>query len=634
MCGIAGFLSVGPPSFDASAVLEAMTRSLAHRGPDGWGADIAGWGPEGKGVAALGHRRLKIIDLSEKARQPMVLESGGMAITYNGEIYNYVELRQELAGLGHRFDSSSDTEVALKAYAQWGLECFARFNGMWAMAIHDRRAGRLVLCRDRFGKKPLYYCRSGGDFVFASEPKALLKHPSVPRRPNLDKIFRYIAGNYRYVDCDDASYFEGILQVPPASVLAVGGDLSAERRRYWALDGGRVDEGVTDGQAVARFRDIFVDSVRLRLRSDVPVGCMLSGGLDSTSITCVAHKILKTPISTFSGVTGDVKGVYDESDYIKSVVRDTGADSHFLRPDPADIFATTDEMLAFHDEPVCTVTWFSLYLIAKLVRAAGMPVVLNGHGGDEIAGGYWDYYQYHFHDLAAAGRDRELADEIAAWSKNHGRDPAELDRYRAYIPGMLRGEVPETSRFPDYSGLFLPEVAASCRREIRLETGFADVLARRMASDLLHETVPPTLRAEDRNTMSQSIESRSPMLDHRLVEFAFTLPGRFKMREGLGKWVIREAMKGILPEDVRTRKDKAGFIAPADVWFRTVNRRQIQDMVHSESFAGAKLFDIPKVEAMIREHQEGAKNHQMVLWQLINLELWFRRFFPSGVVAC
>ncbi|MFA6316471.1 MAG: asparagine synthase (glutamine-hydrolyzing) [Elusimicrobiota bacterium] len=633
MCGIAGFLSAGPPAFDARAVIDAMTRTLSHRGPDGWGAEVAAWGRERKGLSALGHRRLKIIDLSEKARQPMVLEGEGLAITYNGEIYNYVELREELAGLGHGFASSSDTEVVLKAYVQWGVECFSRFNGMWAMAIHDRKAGCLVLARDRFGKKPLYYFRSGKDLVFGSEPKALLKHPAVPRRPNLDKVFRYIAGNYRYVDYDDASYFEGIQQVPRASVLVVGDDLSGSPRRYWSLDSGRLDSGITDSQAVARFRDLFVDSVRLRLRSDVPVGCMLSGGLDSTSITCVAHKILKTPISTFSGVTGDVKGVYDESDYIESVVRDTGADSHFLRSDPADIFAATDEMLAFHDEPICTVTWFSLYLIAKLVREAGMPVVLNGHGGDEIAGGYWDYYQYHFHDLAAAGSKEELAYETAEWSKNHGRDPAELDRYRAYIPGVLKGETLETSRFPDYSGLFLPEVAARFRKDIRLDTGFKDVLARRMASDLLYETVPPTLRAEDRNTMANSIESRSPMLDHRLVEFAFTLPGRFKMRNGLGKWIIREAMRGILPEDVRTRKDKAGFIAPADEWFRTVNRKQILDMVASESFRERRLFDIPKVSAMIQEHQDGVKNHQMVLWQLINLELWFRRFFPSKVAA-
>ena len=410
--------------------------------------------------------------------------------------------------------------------------------------------------------------------------------------------------------------------------MVVDKTLTLSESRYWRLDPQAADPGLSDEQAVARFRELLIDSVRLRLRSDVPVGCMLSGGLDSTSITCIAYKVLGQRIATFSGVTGDIKGVYDESDYIASVVRETKADAHWLRPDPADIFATVTEMLAFHDEPICTVTWYSLYLLAKKVRGAGTPVLLNGHGGDEIAGGYWDYYQYHFWDLAQAGRHEELAAEIALWQENHRRDPAELQRYRDYIPRVLSGAVSETTRFPDYSDLFLPEVARRLRRDIRLDNAFPGILARRMASDLLRETVPPSLRAEDRNTMAQSIESRSPMLDYRLAEFMFALPGRLKMRHGLGKWIIREAMKGVLPEDVRTRKDKAGFIAPADEWFRTTNRRQIAELFRSESFRSRGLFDAAKVESMFQEHVSGAKNHQMVLWQLINLELWFRGFFP------
>jgi asparagine synthase (glutamine-hydrolysing) len=625
MCGITGFISATKNIPNPTGVIKAMIRSLAHRGPDE--GDYAEFALENTKQVFLGHRRLKIIDLSSTGHQPMFNFGKNTCIVYNGEIYNYIELKNELAAKGYKFISTSDTEVVLYAYEEWGTECFKRFNGMWAIAIFDKTKQKIILSRDRFGKKPLYYFKSRGNFVFGSEPKALFLHPCVTKEPNYEKVFRYISTNYRYVDIDDKTFFKDIFQVPKSSFMEIDNDLNLKTTAYWALGNNMVNPEMSDSQAVNEYRDLLVDSVKLRLRSDVPVGCMLSGGLDSTSITCIAYKILNKPIVTFSGVTGDLKGIYDESEYINAVIDETKSDSHYIRPDPVDLFKTIDEILSFHDEPVCTVTWYSLYLIAKKVRLEYVPVVLNGHGGDELLGGYWDHYHYNFYDLRQQGDLQALEYEIKAWKDNHHRDTAEIPRYQKYINDLVEKKVSEMSRFPDYSDCFMPDLVQKYRRPVNCPNPFMGFLSRRLYSETMFETIPASLRPEDRNTMSKSIESRSPFLDYRLVEFCFSLANKFKIRDGVGKWLTREAMRGILPEVVRMRKDKSGFIAPADDWFRTTNRSELIDLTCSDSLARRKLFNVAQVKKTLSEHLEKKANHQMFIWQLINLELWFRRFF-------
>ena len=631
MCGIAGFIKKGQADLDMVSVINAMTGSMVHRGPDDGGYAILKYGGrDNKDSVVFGHRRLKIIDLSQNAHQPMMGRSGDLAVTYNGEIYNYLELKDELARKGYSFASSSDTEVILKSYEEWGTGCFGRFNGMWALAIFDRRKRKVVLSRDRFGKKPLYYYRTDRELVFSSEIKAILRYPGVIKKPNHGKIFRYISTNYRYVDIDTESYFEGILQVPKSSFMEIDENLKVKTSYYWRLNTAILNDDITDETAVNDFRDILIDAVRLRLRSDVPVGCMLSGGLDSTSITAIAYKILKNPITVFSGITGNVKGVYDESEYIDSVIKETKAVFHYIRPEPADLFNVVDEMLAFHDEPLSTVTWYSLYLIARKVKLENTPVLLNGHGGDELVAGYWDHYHYNFYDLERNRDTKSLQYELNAWKANHDRDATELERYRKYISDLTANKVNGMSRFPDYSDCFTQEVAGRFRNFTRWEDRGDTLLSKRLYSEMMYETIPASLRPEDRNTMSQSIESRSPFLDHRLAEYCFSLPNRFKIRNGLGKWILREAMKGILPENVRTRKDKSGFIAPVDQWFRTVNKKDVEDLIGSGSFIGRGIFDTTAIHSIYKEHLEGGRNHAMFLWQLINTELWFRRFFDAA----
>lgn len=626
MCGIAGFITRDLSVQQAEKVIDTMTSAMAHRGPNDQGCELMS--QDGLRIA-LGHRRLTIIDLSDRGHQPMSDEGGNVILTYNGEIYNYLELKEELKGLNHTFISSTDTEVIIKAYRQWGYECFKRFNGMWALGMYDRHSGRLILSRGRFGQKPLYYTRTAEGIAFASEIKSLLLYPGVECKPNYDKVFRYLAYNYRYIDIDEQSFFDGIYQVPNSSFMVIEPDLECRTTRYWTLNTHAIDENILDDSAVEKYKELFIDAVRLRLRSDVPVGCMLSGGLDSTAITAVAYKVLNSPIKTFSGITGKEKGIYDESDHIRSVICSTEADAYFLKPDPVDIVDTVGEMMGYHDEPICTVTWYSLYLIAKEVAQANIPVILNGHGGDELLAGYWDHYHYHFYDLYQSGRHDEMYQEIDLWQINHHRDPKEVEKSRYFVKRYAQNIESGMGRYNDYSDCFSQDFAECYKRNIRVIEGYQPLLQNRLESELLYETIPASLRPEDRNTMAYSLESRSPFLDYRLVEYCFSLPGKMKIRNGLGKWIHREAMKGILPEDVRTRKDKAGFIAPADVWFRTINRQQIQDIIDSREFRYRGIYNISRVQAVFDEHVNGTKNHQMFLWQLINLEIWFNRYFKA-----
>jgi asparagine synthase (glutamine-hydrolysing) len=628
MCGITGFIQVGKADYNINEVMMKMTSSLSHRGPNDYGIEIIPIENE-KTTIGFGHRRLSIIDLTRNGHQPMWDRKKELCIVLNGEIYNYVELREELLQKGYEFISKSDTEVLIYAYKEWGTECFRKLNGMWAIAIFDKKKKNILLSRDRYGKKPLYYYISANGFIFASEIKALLLHPSVVKLPNYEKVFRYLSLNYRYLDIDNESFFQNILQVPPSTFMEINTALTTRTMRYWELSPITISENKAESKIIEEFRDLLIDAIKIRLRSDVPVGCMLSGGMDSTSITAIAYKILKTPVTTFSGITGKEKGVYDESEYIDSVIKDTSADFHYIRPDPSDIFDTVSEMLAFHDEPICTVTWYSLYLIAKKIREENVPVVLNGHGGDELLAGYWDHYHYYLYELSAAGKVHELENEISFWKKNHKRDPEELTRMNIYIKKMLGHEIGEMSRFDDYSQCFHPDVVSKYKRDIQLTNNMTSLLSKRLYSELFYETVPATLRPEDRNTMSQSIESRSPFLDYRLAEFTFSLDNKYKIRNGLGKWILRESMKGILPEKVRTRTDKAGFIAPADLWFKTVNKNQIQDMINSTELGKENIFDIGHIQKIFDEHCEGKANHHMFLWRLINLYLWYKRFFSG-----
>ena len=643
MCGITGYITNKKDRSISKNIIYSMTKILSHRGPDDAGCVLID--PHKKSYSTfcnpdeiisfstakvgLGHRRLSIIDLSKNGHQPMSDKGGKVWLVFNGEIYNYIEIKAQLEQKGYSFKSKTDTEVILKSYIEWGTQCFNKFNGMWAIAIYDLQKKNIILSRDRFGKKPLYYYLKNSEFIFASEIKSIFQHPMVEKEPDYEKIYRYLSTNYRYIDGDDNSFFKNIFQVPKSSYITIDENFRIEKQNYWYLTTTKVNNS-SYKDLIDQYKNLLINSIRIRLRSDVSVGCFLSGGMDSTSITCIAYHILNQPITTFSGITGNIKGVYDESPYINSVIKHVNADYYYIRPDPKNIFDIVMEMLSFHDEPICTITWYSMYLIVKEIGTKNIPVMLNGHGCDECMAGYWDYYHYHFYDMFRMRDLNSLSEEKKYWYDNHKRDKNELKQYEDYIKKILNNDISEMSRFPDYSSCFIEDIQNKYKGNVKYDIPeYTSLLTRRMFSDLFYETVPPVLRAEDRNTMSCSIESRSPFLDYRLVELCYSLPNKYKIRDGIGKWLLREAMKGILPENVRLRKDKSGFIAPAGEWFRTVNKKQIYDLIRSDTFSKRGIFNVPQVKFFFEEHVNQKKDHYMFIWQLINLELWFRFFFDN-----
>ncbi|MBU4490835.1 MAG: asparagine synthase (glutamine-hydrolyzing) [Euryarchaeota archaeon] len=632
MCGITGFVSFRADALIDGHLLQRMTKSLAHRGPNDSGcvlidrltrktslfSDSEDYfnGNFDNGHIGLGHRRLSILDLSSRGRQPMQGAGGKVWLAFNGEIYNYLEIKEELKRLDHTFISSTDTEVLLKSYLQWGVECFKRFNGTWGVAIYDMRDETLVLSRDRFGKKPLYYYKDNSKILFASEVKALLKHPEIEAKVNEQKVINYAGRHYRYVDNDNESYFKDILQVPPSSYIVFNSKGKNNEKRYWQLTEQPLLSGkYTEKDIVEEFRTLLTDAVKIRLRSDVPVGSMLSGGMDSSSITCLAMEN-NCRIRAFSGVTGD--GYYDESEYIDALVRQIGIDHSYVYPRAEDLFHTLEEMLFYHDEPICTVTWYCNYLITKEIAKHNIPVILTGHGGDELLAGYWDHYHYYFAELRASGVGD--VEEVTRWQQNHQRPWEEYERERGYVERLRCDKSIELPKHSRYLECLSPELLKHDDKRL-LVSPFRENLSRRLYLELMYETIPPSLRAEDRNMMAFSIENRVPLLDYRLVEFCFNLDSSKKIRNGLGKWLLREAMKGILPEKIRTRKDKTGFNAPFDQWIRNENRAEIEALIHRKSMTNEIIYRQDAVKALYEEHLSGA-NHYMFFWQYINLNIW------------
>lgn len=629
MCGLAGFLTgFVTPELDES--LKQICSTLIHRGPDSSGV----WTHvKRKRSMGLAHTRLSILDLSDLGHQPYSKGSNSIVLSYNGEVYNYLELRLELESLGCEFVSNCDTEVVFEAYRMWGKNAFERFNGMWAIAILDLEQDTLVLSRDRIGQKPLFYYEKDKDIYFASEIKALLEFQKfgLVFTPDYEKVYRQLALSYRYFDSSSDTNYKEVKQVPSGTIMSW--NLNGEFlgcHKYWELTQERYLD-ITETEAIDRFRELFFSSVEFRLRSDVDVGCLLSGGLDSTSIACVAHKVLGKDVTLFSGITGELKGVYDESEFIHAIENELGVSSNYIGMKPSELLSVIDEMVQAYDEPVCTVSWYSLYLIVKEIARQNCRVVLSGHGGDELLAGYRDHYHYFFHYLRELGNQKELDYQVACWKeKQHSKSwDDELTWRESYIAEMIGNRDLEHTQFNDYSNVFHSDFLNKYQNYPQYQGYFHDELDRRLRWELLYEVTPTMVKSDDRNTMAHSIESRCPFLDYRLMDFCFALPHHFKIRDGVGKWLLRESMKGILPEKVRTRTDKVGLIAPADLWFRIQNRKDITKLLESHHLCelGDGMLRVDEVKRLFLEHLSGDKNHQMFFWQLLNLNSWFEQYF-------
>lgn len=631
MCGIAGLVGGAPAN--RRELTERMLDLVAHRGPDGSGISCE------DGVV-LGHRRLSIIDLSEAGHQPM--EWGERyVVTYNGEIYNHVELRRELELLGYRFASHSDTEVILAAYDRWGVACLDRFNGMWAFALYDRVRRTLFLARDRFGVKPLYYWVGPDDlFAFGSEIKQFVGLPGWSARLNGQRAYDQL--NWGVTDHTEETLFAGAHQILPGHYVV----LELPAAPQWIAQargrGGKINltqwykltPAAFDGdfhEAATRLRELLEDSVRLRLRADVSVGSCLSGGLDSSSIVCLMNRALEregVPYrqNTFSACSTISK--YDESSYIEQVVKQTGVISHRTYPALEDLFPALDAITWHQDEPFGSTSIFAQWNVFALAKAQAVKVMLDGQGADEQLAGYHAFFAPRFASLFRSLRWLELIHDMKATKLQHGYDErfALKQIAKTLLPTRLKNMARRTFGAIHNTPAWLSlEKLGAAQGNPFVDGGSHDSVLQMSTEQLLRSNLPMLLHWEDRNSMAHSVEARLPFLDYRLVEFALGLPDDYKLSRGVTKRVMRASMEGILPEQVRMRMDKMGFVTPEEVWLRERAPDQFRRAMR-ESIDASEGIVTPDAQHLLDDMISGRTPFTFSVWRLVSFGAWMRRF--------
>ncbi|MEM7325172.1 MAG: asparagine synthase (glutamine-hydrolyzing) [Actinomycetota bacterium] len=643
MCGIAGIVS--ERARDLSAIF-AMNTAQEHRGRDGEGflfvdgedlhhgfseeqaraAITRTGGSRPGGTVALGHRRLAILDTSDAGLQPMAGPEQRSWVIHNGEIYNYLELRAELADLGHRFTTGTDTEVILAAYAAWGTECFARFNGMWGMAIWDHQRRQLVLSRDRFGIKPLHVARTGGALVFASEIKAVLASGLVSARLDRDVAMRYL--RWASTNTDTATAFDGIEAFPPGHTAVI----DPERPEAWTakpfydLAAGVEELDVSFEEASNRFRELFLSSVDLRMRSDVPVGSCLSGGLDSSSVVCAASRDTEDPLQTFTA-SFDTP-LFDERQWSDLVNRAVGATPHPVRPSATDFEREFQSLVWHQDEPFPSTSIFAQWAVMQTARRAEVPVLLDGQGGDEILCGYRKYYMFYIQTLLRQRRLLEAARQGVALIRNGDRQQWNFRKGGAsrYLPDIVQRQLLSIGPFlqPTYTADWDGSVSG-------LGLAGNSIIDRQIA-DVNRHSVPSLLRYEDRNSMAWSIETRVPFMDHRLVEFAVSLPIELKLSGGVTKSVLRNGLTGLVPDAILHRNDKLGFNAPMADWLFGQLRPFVEDRLSRPDLPSGQIID---GSALLGEFRRRADKQDWdalaKIFRVVVFDAWMERF---DVQAC
>ncbi len=643
MCGIAGIMQRDGASVDG-ALLEAMTTVQAHRGPDGEGYvlldpsgkekpfAVAGSlrgalgsrsGRAGPYRVGFGHRRLAIVDITPLGHQPMGSEDGSAWITYNGEIYNYVELREELRRLGRRFCSHSDTEVVLAAYQQWGVACLQRFNGMFAFALWDATRRRLVCARDRFGMKPFYYQVTPDRILFASEIKALLANRAMPAEPNLRRVHDFLVLGLQ--DHTAETLFNGVTQLRPGHLLVIDGD-RMEVTPWWDLSHPSAPSDLTDDSAEELVRRLMTDAVRVHLRSDVQVGSCLSGGLDSSTIVCTMRQFMEQPIHTFSSCFDDPE--CDERPYIEAVVERTGAESLQVFPDGPRLIEEMPRFLWFQDEPVGGTSYLAQWAVMRAASERGVKVLLDGQGGDELLCGYPGYWGSYAADLLKAGQLGRAIRELRAYRRRRGglHPTVAGNLARALLPASVVSSA--RSWLKGHARWINREFARHFQTDSGYPRRFGSALDNHTAAYLATHSLPALLHHEDRSAMAFSVEARLPFLDTRLMEGLVSLPARFKLRDGLDKYVLRQAMTGVIPESVRTRRDKVGFATPERRWLRETFRPNLQELFQSPGFQQRPYWDGGRVREAYQTYCDGRSSVGQDFWRIACVELWHRHCLP------
>jgi len=638
MCGIAGIVNLDGRPLD-SRQLRSMLRVIHHRGPDDGGfalidrprrsirsfsdadcteaqrlknpvlTDDAG----GSASIGFGHRRFSIIDLSAAGHQPYVDESGDCCLTFNGEIYNYVELREELISEGLTFRSQSDTEVVLRAYQAWGVSCFERFHGFWALALYDAKRDQVLVSRDRLGKKPLYWAKAGAGVYFASEIKALLQIPDIATQTTPDSKAIWLWCSERLRDIDNSTFFANVKSLPPGSWAVIDESFPGNAKRYWQYPTERLSEkDISIAEACSTLRESLFDAVRIRLRADVPLAVSLSGGMDSSAIVAIATQISKQKLTTFTIKYSDPR--YNEEPFARAVAERCGVDYRVMEPPTQDFWNGVLPYTYLQEEPYHSPHQQTGIGISAAMRAEGIKVCLHGAAGDELFGGYPPYFQFAQRDNWTKRRFIRFFSNAYNWTENKTSPPRRvLAAVASQIGGgrlaahrqRSRSSQPET---PALSPGFLEEM-------VGMEAPRQSTLSDKLYFDTTNGLIPYWLRSGDKKDMAAPLEYRCPLLDHRVVELAMTMPTTYLIRDGWHKWILRKTVEDLLPNSIVWRRNKMGLPFPIGTFIKE---------------SAAAIGHI--VEGSSNPYLDpGQKDRIKADWNLISFEIWYALFFDRNI---
>ncbi len=605
MCGIAGYIGQSAPNQQQIA---SALQEMFHRGPDANGHIVIS---KPSGTVCLLHSRLSIIDLDPRSNQPF--EKGPIHLVFNGEIYNYVELRNNLKSLGHTFTTDSDTEVLVASYLQWGKKCTAHFEGMWSFALFDHRDETLMLSRDRFAEKPFYLFETNDGLYFASEVKALKALSGKRFEVNSDHLLRFVTNGHKSLYKTEETFFHGISELPFATSAIANLTGKRTEERYWQP--AHKEQKMSMQEAIEGTRERLIESVKLRLRSDVPLAFCLSGGVDSASLVSIAAKEFNATAHTFSIIDSDHR--YDEYDNIQATIEDTGCESTKIILEPGEENITRlESLVAYHDAPVATISYFVHSFLSEQIAKNGFKISISGTAADELFTGYYDHFNLHLYEMR---NHPDFARFKAEWEKY----PLQFVRHPDFRKFDLYFKDPSKR---DHIYLNNEEFRSMLKTDFNepfTETKYADDLLRnRMMNELFHEVVRVILHEDDLNSMKYSLENRSPFLDKNLFEWAYSIPTELLINEGYNKYILRQSMKGILNDKVRLSREKKGFNASINSIFDFNNPKHRSYFLDDSPIFD--YFDRSKMEGMLNKG-EYPNSYKKFLFSFINAKIFLEQ---------
>lgn len=624
MCGIAGIIYKNGKKAE-NTIIKKMTDIIAYRGPDAEGTFI-------DDNFGMGHRRLSIVDLSDNGTQPMFSHDKRYVIAYNGEIYNYLEIKKELQKLGICFQNNTDTEVILESYRVWGTECTKKFNGMWSFALYDIEKRSVFLSRDRFGVKPLYILEREDVFVFASEIKCIVA--IFPEEKIVDKITigRYM--QFIQEDSDEHTFYKNIQNFPRATNMEYSlKDNIKTNQIYWKIDVKMFSEKWKTNQPYKMFRKLLEDAIHIRLRADVPVGASLSGGLDSSAIVSIAKKKYHMKINTFSSIYKEKE--CNEKEFIDCVNLDIDANAHYIFPSKSkNVIEDLKKLIYYHDGPCESASPYSGFCVYRGAKGK-VKVLLDGQGADELFGGYIYLYEYKIQELLEKKSFFSKLKAIGTIAVYQAVWPDKMDsfhvstllkamgiyKYKNYIRRYRKCN-PQALRFEKDLFTEAFQTIDICRKLEGNKT-IIGALNKKLYKELYYITLPRILHDVDRNSMAHSLEVRLPFLDYRIVEFSYTLDSKFKIRNSWTKYIIRKSLKSYLPKKIYARKQKMGFPAPFEKWLRDEKYKN-KWKEYIDSFKCRGIVNGNRLEQYYIEHINCEKDRSVLLFHVIALEIWLQ----------